>query len=158
MNFSSRNFCARNDVNGGEGQVAAENFLHVAPAGCREGSAIVGYFQNSKRVDKLAQSHSCGVSGTQGWQAAEVRSGGDIKENEMWDISQKVKACAESPNPIQLAALDLVTRIGERSTLQSSCQSTLNMESNVEVTSPQKPWYWAQMQEAKADHAQKGKG
>ena len=158
MNFSSRNFCARNDVNGGEGQVAVENFLHVAPAGCREGSAIVGHFQNSKRVDKLAQSHSCGVSGTQGWQAAEVRSGGDIKENEMWDISQKVKACAESPNPIQLAAPDLVTRIGERSTLQSSCQSTLNMESNVEVTSPQKPWYWAQMQEAKADHAQKGKG
>ena len=106
------------------------------------------------------------MSGTQGWQAAEVRSEGDIKENEMWDISQKVKACAESPIPIQLDAPSLAIRIGERSTVQSNCQSTLNVESNVEVTSPQKPRYWAQMQEAKVDHAtaqevtknQKGKG
>ena len=52
MNFNSRNFGARNDVNGGEGQVAAEKFLHVTPAGCKEGSANGGCFQNSKIVDK----------------------------------------------------------------------------------------------------------
>lgn len=77
MNFNSRNFGARNDVNGGEGQVAAEKFLHVTPAGCKEGSANGGCFQNSKIVDKSAQSQGCGVLGTQGWQAAEVRSEGD---------------------------------------------------------------------------------
>ena len=143
MNFNSRNFGARNDVNGGEGQVAAENFLHVTPAGCKKGSANGGCFQNSKIVDKSAQSQGCGVSGTQGWQAAEVRSEGDIKENKMWDISQKVEACAESPIPIQRDAPHLATRIGEM--VQSNCQSTLNVESNVEVTSPQKPRYRAQM-------------
>nr|POE70837.1 hypothetical protein CFP56_45471 [Quercus suber] len=166
MNYSNRNFSARNDVNGGEGKVAAGNFQHGTSTGCREGSAHGGCFQNSKIIDKTTQSQSCGVSSTQDGQAVKVRSKGDIKENEMWDISQKVEACAESSIPFQLDAPYLVTRMGERSTLQSSCKSTLNVESNVEVTSPQKQRYWAQMQEAKADHVkaqevtknQRGKG
>nr|POF24800.1 hypothetical protein CFP56_44551 [Quercus suber] len=145
MNYSSRNFSARNDVNGGERKVAVGNFQHGTPTGCREGSAHGGCFQNSKIIDKTSQSQSYGVSSTQDGQAVKVRSEGDIKENEMWDISQKVEACAESSIPIQLDAPYLVTRMGEKSTLQSSCKSTLNVESNVEVTSPQKPRYWAQM-------------
>ena len=166
MNFSSKNFSARKDVNGSEGQTAAENFLHVTPAGCREGNVNGGYFQNSKIVDKSVQNQSCSVSDTQVRQAAKVRSEGDIKENEMWDTSQKAEASTESPIPTQLNASDLVTRFGERSTSQSSCLSAMIVESNAEVTSPQKPRYWAQMQEAKADQAaaqevikhQKGKG
>ena len=166
MNFGVRNFGAKKDVNEGGSWVAAGNFMHTSPAGCREGSNNDECFQNSNTIDKSTQSQNCGVSGTQGRQVAEVRLERDIKENEVWDISQKVEAGAESPIPIQLDEPNPVTRMGEKSTLQSSCQSTSNVDSKIEVTSPLKTQYWAQMQEERAEHAeaqevtknQKGKG
>ena len=71
----------------------------------------------------------------------------------MGNVSQKVKVDAESPTPIQLDEPNLVTRMGERSTLQSSCQSTSNVDSKIEVTSPLKTRHWAQMQEERAELA-----
>ena len=73
MNFGARNFGAKKDANEGGNRVAAGNFLHTSPAGCREGSNNDEYFQNSNIVDKSTQSQNCSVSGTQGRQAAEVR-------------------------------------------------------------------------------------
>ena len=73
MNFGARNFGAKKDANEGGNRVAAGNFLHTSPVGCREGSNNDEYFQNSNIVDKSTQSQNCSVSGTQGRQAAEVR-------------------------------------------------------------------------------------
>ena len=81
-------------------------------------------------------------------------------------VSQKAEADTESPTPIQIDEPNLVTRLGERSMLQDTCQSTSNVDNNNEDTSPLKTRHWAQKQEERAEQAtaqeakknQRGKG
>ena len=134
MNFRARNLGAKENTNeGGSGSRSVTgNFLHTSPAGCREENNNEDFFQSSNSGDKSAQNQICGVSDTQGRQSAKVRAERDIRENELGVVSQKAEADTESPTPIQIDEPNSVTRVGERSMLQDSCQSTSNVDNNNE--------------------------
>ena len=93
------------------------------------------------------------MSDTQGRQLAKVKAERDIRENELGVVSQKAEADTESPTPIQIDEPNPVTRLGERSMLQDSCQSTSNVDNKNKDTSPIKTRHWAQKQEERAEQA-----
>ena len=152
MNFRARNSGAKENTNEGGSRSAAGNFLHTSSASYREESNNEDFFQSSNSGDKSAQNQICGVSNTQGRQSAKVRTERDIREIDM-GVSQKAEANTESPTPIQIDEPNPVIRVGERSMLQDSCQSTSNVDNNNEDTSPLRTRHWAQKQEERAEQA-----